>query len=128
MPAGRGEKDMQMTELEMLDALADAITRLGDQRDQLAAALNDAERRLGVINEVMGPRIGQSRPPRSRRKTRSRKARPSPAESTIAEGRRTGRDVSTPGKRQALGKTLKQMRDRPRREQPTPFEDNSTVP
>jgi hypothetical protein len=117
-----------MTELDMLDALADGIARLGAQRDQLAAALNDAERRLSVISDVMGPGLGQPRPTPSRRKARSHKARPSPVESTMVEGRRAGREVAPLGKRQALGKTLEQMRHRPRREQPPPWEDNPTVP
>jgi hypothetical protein len=107
---------MEMTALEMLDALTSGIERLRAERDQLASALSDAERRLNAVSEKARPRKRRSKVarPSKRRKPRSGELSTQPA---VPETKRVQRDEGSSGKRQALGKRLGELRNRPKGEQ-----------
>jgi hypothetical protein len=106
---------MYITELEMLDAISTGLVRLRGQRDQLAAALHDAERQLSAIRDA-------ARPQRGRRKFRTEANSLDSVQSSggvvAAERKRSGLAKEHCGKRQALGRTLGQLRNRPRSEGP----------
>jgi outer membrane protein TolC len=83
-----------MTLIEMLDTLDAEVSRLQAERAKLAAALDAAQQQLrALLNEPVPARSGRK-----------------PAKDTSAPKTRPAR------KRQALGKTLAQLRSAARRE------------
>lgn len=82
-----------MTLIEMLDAVEAEVSRLRSERAKLAAALDTAQEQLRAMLNESGP----AKSARKREKAPEAKSRP-------------------PRKRQALGKTLAQLRSAARRE------------
>jgi hypothetical protein len=105
---------MHITELEMLDAISTGLVRLRVQRDQLAAALHDAERQLSAIRDAARPQRGR----KFRTEANSLDSVQSSGGVVAAERKRSGLAKEHCGKRQALGRTLGQLRNRPRSQGP----------
>jgi hypothetical protein len=106
---------MHITELEMLDAISTGIVRLSAQRDQLATALHDAESQLSAISDAVRPQRGGHK---FRTEANSPESVQSSDGAVDAERKRSRLAKEHCGKRQALGRTLEQLRNRPRSQGP----------